>query len=287
MAVPLQEMLRKQPEPASQGAIERHLRLFSRNLPARVKLGEILRSLGPTDEQDCLVLVGADLMIAFNLAQRPGRWQIAIPETEAADACRSLLGDAVKVMKGGKISARDKAYDVVVVLDLLERVESDLDFIVECHRVLKPSGRLALSVPHVKNWSLLQPLVAAIGQSFQRRGLRRAGYSEPDLFHTLKDGFDVFHMHSFSRFCVELVRLLLAPRLEQTPEAEPTESQIRTGVWAYPVFWVADLLDLLIFFTRGYHLLAVAKRRAWLPRKTPILSDGRSITEAVLSRIKN
>jgi hypothetical protein len=31
-------------------------------------------------------------------------------------------------------------------------------------------------------------------------------------------------------------------------------------------------------------MIAMAKRRAWHPRKTPVLVDGRSISEAVLSK---
>jgi hypothetical protein len=55
----------------------------------------------------------------------------------------------------------------------------------------------------------------------------------------------------------------------------------------YPLFGLAYQLDFLLFFSRGNYLIANAKRRAWLPRKTPVLSDGRSITEAVLSKIKD
>ena len=51
------------------------------------------------------------------------------------------------------------------------------------------------------------------------------------------------------------------------------------------IFYVlAAQLDMLLFFTRGHYLIAHAKRRAWRPRKTPVQSDGRTITEAVLSR---
>jgi hypothetical protein len=43
-------------------------------------------------------------------------------------------------------------------------------------------------------------------------------------------------------------------------------------------------LDLLLFFTKGHRMLAVAHRRAWRRRDTPVLVDGRTLSEAVLSK---
>jgi hypothetical protein len=49
------------------------------------------------------------------------------------------------------------------------------------------------------------------------------------------------------------------------------------------LFWIAAQLDLLLFFTRGYHLVAIAQRKIWRPRRTPVLKDGRSIADATLN----
>ena len=53
------------------------------------------------------------------------------------------------------------------------------------------------------------------------------------------------------------------------------------GALRYP-FKLAVALDTLLAFTRGYDLIARARRRPWRPRRAPILSDGRSIAEAAL-----
>ncbi|MGQ9663098.1 MAG: hypothetical protein ACUVWX_12290 [Kiritimatiellia bacterium] len=50
------------------------------------------------------------------------------------------------------------------------------------------------------------------------------------------------------------------------------------------LYTLAYQLDLLLFFTRGYYMVASAKRRAWRPRTAPVLSDGRSLSEVVLVR---
>jgi hypothetical protein len=121
------------------------------------------------------------------------------------------------------------------------------------------------------------------GADGDRRRAGTNGYSEGELFRALKDGFDVHGMHSYSRIFVELVELMTAAALARREGGADVETLVRVHRRAYPVAWLAYQLDLLMFFTRGHRLVATAKRRAWLPRKTPILIDGRSISEAVLS----
>jgi hypothetical protein len=50
------------------------------------------------------------------------------------------------------------------------------------------------------------------------------------------------------------------------------------------LYRLAFQLDLIIFFTRGYRMVAYGRRKGWRPRQTPVLSDGRNITEAVLKQ---
>lgn len=269
--------------------IAQRVRLFRHCLPERVKLGEIARNLPDTGDLDCLTIGTGEAMIAYHLHQRGGRWQHFAPDAATADAVSACLGDSVRVPKGRKFPFKDKTFDVLIVLDALERAEEEEDFIVECHRVLKPAGRLLLCVPHAKAWSVVGLLQTLFGQTFEKRGMLRPGYTEPHLFRTLKDGFDMHAMHSYSRFCTEAVRVLT--RTIYNPDVtnpQPlSDNHIRAYSMLYPLYWLAYQLDFLLFFTRGHHILSVGKRRAWLPRKTPILSDGRSISEAVLSRIKD
>jgi hypothetical protein len=52
------------------------------------------------------------------------------------------------------------------------------------------------------------------------------------------------------------------------------------------LYWVALQLDYLGLLARGHVLLAHCRRRQWKLRTAPILSDGRTIHEAVLSRTR-
>ena len=93
-------------------------------------------------------------------------------------------------------------------------------------------------------------------------------------------------MRSYSRFFVQLINIItlfMARGLEtRGPAAERKLMRIYSVMG--PFYRIAYQLDMLLFFTRGYALVAVAKRRAWCPRNAPILNDGRSISEAVLSK---
>lgn len=261
--------------------------IFRRSLPARVKLGEIVRSIEPEADSQCLTVSIGEVLLSYHLHRRDGKWSALAYGDEAAERFKDLLGNQIKASKGMKMPFKDKTFDFVIVIDAFERVEDVESLIIECHRVLKPTGRLVAVVPNAKSWSVVRPLQALMGVNEERRGWVRSGYTEQQLFRELKDGFDVFRMQTFSRFFVEFldgIRLRLVNSLG-VREEEGHEGVLRYYSILYPLFWIGHQLDTLLFFTRGHYLVATAKRRAWLPRKTPVLSDGRSITEAVLSRI--
>jgi SAM-dependent methyltransferase len=179
-----------------------------------------------------------------------------------------------------------KSFDAIVVTGELERIRDDSQWIEECHKALKPDGRLVLAVERVKPWTLLGFFRRLLGLTYDRKGKVREGYTESALFNVLKDGFDVLSMRTYSRFCVEFVDLIVEfARLHISPGADAADKRVyRLYQAAAGFYWLAYQIDLLLVFQRGFKMIAVAKRRAWLPRKTPVLVDGRSITEAVLSR---
>ena len=168
----------------------------------------------------------------------------------------------------------------------LEMIPSDDAFIEECHRVLKTDGRLVLNASYIKDWSLINLLRTVFGLTPEKRGKIRPGYSESDLFRILKNGFDVHNIRSYSRFFLELIDTIvqfLAGRSGKGAEA-PEKKRMRVYSLFGPLYWLAFQLDMLLFFTKGHHLIALAKRRAWRPRNAPVLVDGRSISEAVLTK---
>lgn len=263
-----------------------YLRVFRKALPLRMKLDDVLRTLGPTEGQTCLEIGGDNGMISYCLRKAGGTWHTLVTSEQAAKAVGTVVGDNVGVLAGAVFPFENKSFDAVVAMDMLDRVESDQQFVEECHRVLKSEGRLIVDVGRVKPWSVLNPFRKLVGLTPDRLGLTRPGYTESDLFNILKDGFDVHNMHSYCRLFVELtdvfVRMALRRRRLQGMDVDVALARLyRVAGFFYPI---ASQLDMLLLFNRGHHLIASGKRRGWRSRKAPVLVDGRSISEAVLSK---
>jgi SAM-dependent methyltransferase len=232
----------------------------------------------------CLDLGAANPMMSYYLRKRGGKWYTGIGSGEK-DAFLNLLGDEVHEISEGNLPFSDKTFDVVVILDYLECVEKDSSFIAECHRIMKPDGTLIVNVAHTKKWTATKPLRMLLGATRRRKGAVRSGYTESELFAVLKHGFDVYQMRSYSRFFVEVTDIIVQVLARK---AVATGKSAGSGLSIAGFFYrLAFQLDMLLFFTRGYYLIATAKRRAWRPRNAPVLVDGRSISEAVLSKAAN
>jgi len=262
------------------------LHLFRSSLPLQLKVAEVRRQLGNTDGLACLDIGVANGIVSYQLRQGGGEWASAVRDERTAATVREVAGGDAQIIQGAGLSFENKTFDVVVILDFLERVAADEAFIEECHRILRPDGRLIVNAAHVKRGSLLNPLRALVRRSGEAPTLPRAGYTESELFRILKHGFDVVQMRSYSRFFVELTRTVMEAvgAGNERREGQDMKRFMRRHTTAGMLYRVAFQLDWLLFFTRGHYLIASAKRRAWRPRRAPVLTDGRSITEVVLSK---
>lgn len=263
--------------PESPPANDRSVALFRRNVPVQARIQAIARFFKPKAHETYLDANGAEAVITCWLARGGGTWFSHAPDAVAAESRRALIPAAVPLTHGWPLPFEDKTFDAIVATDFPLRIDSPDDFIAECHRVLKPSGRLLVDLPHAKRFGLLGP-----------RGRARAAdpagaYSQKELFNLLKDGFDVLETHTYCRF---FLRLAESITLRATARARDRDAAVaRLYAIAYPFFLVAMQLDVLLFPTRGYRIVALAKRHSWRPRKTPVLADGRSMPEAVLSTV--
>ena len=178
------------------------LRLFRKSLLKQAKW-KALRSLLEGLEIETGLDVGADNgVISLLLRERGGTWHSVDTSDKAVSAIRSLVGERVERIDGRALPFEEGAFDIVVIVDLLEHLDEDQAFVRECHRVLKQGGTLVVNVPHVKSWSLVRPLRRALGVGDRQHGHVRPGYSQSDLFRLLKDGFDVQVTRTYSRFFV-------------------------------------------------------------------------------------
>lgn len=262
---------------------------FRHSVTLRVRLHETMRILGSSTTQTCLDIGSPNGALSGLLRKQGGKWHSAVLSDEAEASVRAAVEENVHRLADRKMPFKRKSFDVVVIFDGLEGFHADDAFIEECHRILKPDGRLIVNVHHEKPFSLVRSLRSMLTAIRESPGITYTGYTESQLFSILKHGFDVHHMRSYSRFFVELVDCIVTFVLDGIPRELPESGRNvrRTYLVASPFYWIASQLDLLLFFTRGSSLVASANRRAWRPRNAPVLVDGRSISEAVLSKAAN
>lgn len=263
------------------------VRLFEKSLPLQARLAEIASMVGRLSVNQTWLDVGGDGVSSAHLRRLGGTWHTAAPDDASAAAALRLAGERVEPIREGRLPFGDSLFDGVVILDQLERMPDDALLIAECHRVLKPAGRLLVHAPHLKKRALLRPVRRLLGMTDEALGRARPGYTESALFDLLKDGFDVQEARTYGRFFVEALDLLawrsgreLSAAAAADPEA--VEPLIRRRARLYPVFQFAAGMDTLLGLTKGYRLIVRARRRPWRPRRAPVLADGRSIAEAAL-----
>ncbi len=273
------------------------MHMMDRCLRQRMQWRRMVHILGESGGGDCLHVENSSGAFSHLLKQASPGWQ-SVALTEEAGKMHAFWGDGGSFMPAsGTLPFDDKSFDVVVLNDVLDYYEKDVAIIKESHRILKPAGMLILFTGHAKP-GLLWPLKNLLGVGCSDLGLNRQGYTEPELFAAMKDGFDVQHLRYYSGFFVEMVYALqlwsarkggwlsvLYPTAHVTETPSETvllKAARHTGI--FRVFEeVARALDSLLFFLRGYRMMARARRRLWIPRKTPVLVDGRSIAEAAIN----
>ncbi len=259
---------------------------FRHSVPLRMRLHETLRIAGSTDGLMCLDVGSSNGALSALLRKQGGRWHSAVLSAAAEASLTAAVEENVHRLSDRKMPFKRKSFDLVVILDGMEGFHADEAFIEECHRILKPDGRLIVNVHNEKPVSLAGGLASLLRGLRESPGLVKAGYTESQLFSILKHGFDVHSVRSYSRFCVEFVDCMVTFLGDGIALDLPDGDRKlrRVSLFASPLYWLASQLDLLLFFTRGHYMVASAKRRAWRPRNAPVLVDGRSITEAVLSK---
>lgn len=264
------------------------LQLFRKSLHLRVRIREIAQLLGSAENKVCLDAGFENGLVSRALRRHGGTWHTLVMKEEQRGPVAEALESEVRVLDGARMPFDDKTFDVVILSDLLERVSDDKGIISECHRVLKATGIIIIDVRHAKSWSVLGPVETMLGIDPMSAGYARPGYSEWEVFDLLKGGFDVHTVRSYCGFFSQLVDVIVRHMIRKLPPHERDSQTVPIYSKAYPFYWIAyQFLDLLAFMFKGYRLTAFGKRHAWHSREPPVLNDGRTLREVVLSRISD
>jgi SAM-dependent methyltransferase len=246
--------------------------LFRKSVLKQRKLAEIAAMLGPTSGQRCLDLGSDNGVVSLLLRERGGSWASADLTEEAVASIRELVGDDVHLVREGRLPFADGEFDAVAVVDMLEHVTDEAAFVAELHRITKPGGRLVVNTPHLKR-TTLRLVRHGLGQTDEKHGHLRPGYTAEGLERLLAPGFLLEAHRTYSRFFSEAVDTAINVAVERLGKKGSAKGMVVTGgdvarhkkLFAaysaiYPAVWGVSKLDALVPAS-GYMLIASARRR--------------------------
>jgi SAM-dependent methyltransferase len=177
-------------------------------------------------------------------------------------------------VRGERLPFPDAAFDRVAVVDMLEHVPDETAFARELARVTKPGGSLVLNTPHLKR-TLLRRVRHGLGQTDEKHGHLRPGYTAQRLRELLAPGFELERQRTYSRFFSEAVDTALNWGMERLGKRSSVKGMVVTGddlarhrkmfraySAIYPAVASLSALDALLPWASGYMLIATATRRS-------------------------
>jgi ubiquinone/menaquinone biosynthesis C-methylase UbiE len=259
------------------------IRLFNKSVLKQRKFKEITTLLGPTHGLHCLDIGSDNGVISYLLRQRGGTWKSADLDAQSVAAIRELVQSEVYQIEGGQTPFQDNEFDRVVIVDFLEHIPNDGECLEELFRVLKPDGELIINVPHIKP-SLLRRFRLAIGQTDEKHGHLRPGYTRETLLALAGERFALEQHKTYSRFFSELIDTLIVhtvyllkqhknKKKQQShkgaivtgQDLSAYKSMFRLYSLIYPIIWIFARLDQLLFWRSGYMLIVRARVRKAMP----------------------
>jgi SAM-dependent methyltransferase len=235
------------------------------------KLAEIVGMLGPTAGLTSLDLGSDNGVVSLLLRERGGTWRSGDLTEEAVASIRSLVGEDALLVRGERLPFPDGSFDRVVVVDMLEHVPDEDAFVAELARITRPGGRLIVNTPHLKT-TALRRLRLALGQTDEKHGHLRPGYTAERLGELLAPRFELERHHTYSRFFSEAVDTALNWGMERLGKHSSAKGMVvtrddvsryrklfRLYSAIYPLVWALARLDALVPAS-GYMLIASAKR---------------------------
>ena len=249
------------------------LKLFNKSPLKQQKLAAISNYLGDLSGKECLDIGSDNGVVSLLLRDLGGNWSSAdlIPET--VESIRSLVGERVFQIGEKDTPFEDAQFDLVVIVDYLEHIETDAEFVKDLYRILKPGGTLIANVPNPKN-GILRAIKHAIGQTDEAHGHVRPGYSLDDLKNLFGDMFEIQESRSYVRLFSELVDTLITFALDILKGSRSKKGTVVTGndmsklkksfkmfSLIYPFLKLAVLMDKLIPFLHGNMLIVKAKSK--------------------------
>lgn len=190
------------------------LRLFSKSALKQRKLEMLLDYTGSIEPNMVSLDVGSDNgVISYLLREQGGVWHSGDFIPEAVESIRGLVSTNVVLLDGKSLPFDDNFFDCILIVDFLEHITTDKEFVKDLQRVLKPNGRLIVKVPDPVE-GVLRKIPYSLGQADEAHGHVRPGYSQSGLVSLLEPYFTIEKQETYSRFFAELIDLLVTAALD-------------------------------------------------------------------------
>ena len=245
-------------------------RLFELSPLKQKKWEALTKFLGDTSGQTALDLGSDNGVISLLLRERGGEWSSAdlIPET--VSAIRELVGERVYQIEKERLPFEKHSFDLIIIVDLLEHLSGDSEFVNELLRVLRPGGRLIVNVPNPRP-GIIRLVRNLIGQDDKAHGHLRPGYSLAQLCKLFEGRFVIRNSYSYVGPFSETIdtaitfglTLLKGKRGKKGTVFTATDSaklnkSLRFYSAIYPLVALFVKLDRLVPFVRGSMLVVEA-----------------------------
>ena len=251
------------------------LDLFDKSLLKQAKYRAIEKYLPDTADAVCLDIGADNGVLSYLLRERGGDWYSADLDASIVEGISRMVGDRVVQIDDGPTGFPDDHFDLIVIIDFLEHIVRDRDFIIELGRVMKPGARLLINVPHYRPGVWIRKLRLWAGLSDEKHGHVRPGYDLESLKGLLDGLFTIEQSHTYSRFCVELFDVFTTLAFERLSGREGSQKgnvvsgedldrharKFRLFRVIYPLVWLLAQIDKLLFFMPGYSLIVQARQK--------------------------
>lgn len=188
------------------------LSMFRRSLKKQQKLDALLPVVGDVSAQQCFLVTCGDNNGALNWHFRAhgGSWTWGDVAGENLAEISALLGELVLHTPEGALPFANDQFDCIVSIDVLEHLDGDRRFLAELRRVLRPGGRLIVTVPNGDPRLLANRIKWRLGMTPEIYGHTRAGYTAAELRDSVeRAGFTPLSHSGYSRFFTEMVELVI------------------------------------------------------------------------------
>jgi 2-polyprenyl-3-methyl-5-hydroxy-6-metoxy-1,4-benzoquinol methylase len=250
------------------------IKLFDKSVLKQQKYKQITTFLGPTNNLHCLDVGGDNGVISYMLRRNGGDWVSADLDLSSVSSIRNLVETQVYQIDGTSTPFRSNEFDRVAIVDFLEHIPNDEQFIGELYRIIKPGGVLVVNVPNIKH-GLVRRMRYALGQTDEKHGHLRAGYTRNNLETLFGNKFLLIRSKTYSKFFSELIDVTIVGMLSiikkdnkenlmkgmivTNQEIEGSSTMFKFYSLVYPFIRLFSMLDALLFFRSGYMLIASAQ----------------------------